>query len=1076
MDRSTVFVSYSQESQEHAERVQGLAASLERDGCTCHLDVHKETDEDWPTWMTRQLTKADTVLCVVTATYARRFRDQELPDVGLGVGWEAGLIRRLLYKQKLHNDRIFPVLFDAADRRHIPLELDGYDHFLLDGQDGYELLLRKLLGRPLHERPQPGQAPHLPARTIEPRFKRPGGSESVEPDKPQTGPTSTASLPQRIAHSRLLDLGVASRFDELVGREQERQILDAAWQDRDTQILIFVAAGGVGKTALITDWVVDILHNHRGYRKSLSPGRERGWGEGVKGRERVKGREGVKGRRSIPFATPSHREDLDAFFDWSFYSQGTQDQGAANSGPFLDAALRHFGESKLADSPTPADTKSDRLAERIAETRTLLLLDGVEPLQHPQRAGGLEGRLKDWGLERLLKRLAQLPSAGGLCVLTSRLPLTDLKRFHGISVREERLDNLSTPAAARLLHRAGARRAAAAAIDPDDPELVAAARELKGHALTVQLLGGYLKYAQQGDIRRRDRLDWPSVLDQEQEGHASSLMGAYERWFEQQGDRGRRQLTVLRLLGLFDRPARLDLLDTLRSDPAIPGLTEPLAGPDWGPEDWNRVLISLAEDHRLISLQHADSGDIEQIDTHPLIRAWFAHRLRHSNKAAWIEGHRRLYQSLCDATEYRPDGLEGLQPLYQAVAHGCQAGLHQKVLNKVYDERILQGTGSDGFYSSKKLGAVGADLGAVACFFDRLWDRPSPNLSAPDQSWLLQEAATRLRALGRLAEALEPMRAGLEMPIKREDWKNAAISASNLSGLELTLGELAAATADAERSVGFADHSKDAFHRMSKRATHADALYQAGQTDEARRLFVEAESIQAERQPEYPRLYSLQGFRYCDLLLSDAERAAWRRILDPEAQIPDLADLQDVCDRVAERAKQTLAWMEQAEAPLLTIALDRLNLGRAAVYQALLTTQIRGRKDPADSAPSAIQIPPAASDHLDKAVASLRESGNMDYLPRGLLTRAWQRWLTGDGSDSKRGAAADLDEAWEIAERGPMPLYQADCLLTRVRLFGRQNHYPWDSAREDLAQARHLIDKHGYHRRDRELADTESCL
>ncbi|MCB2263295.1 MAG: toll/interleukin-1 receptor domain-containing protein [Candidatus Thiosymbion ectosymbiont of Robbea hypermnestra] len=572
MDRPTVFISYSQESPEHAERVRGLAASLERDGCTCHLDLYKDTAEGWPTWMTRQLTEADIVLCVVTETYARRFRDQELPDVGRGVSLEVKLIQNQLYETKLHNDRIFPVLFDATDQfdakdqRHIPLILQGYDHFLLDGPDGYETLLRKLLRRPRHERPQSGQAPELPPQTTAPLFERPGGSE---PNKPRTGPSPAASRPQRIAPSRLLELGVASRFEELVGRKRERQILDAAWQDRDTRILIFVAAGGVGKTSLMTDWMMGFVHNH--------------W------------------------------QGVEAFFDWSFYSQGTQDQGAANSGPFLDAALRHFGESELADSPNPADTKADRLAERILETRTLLLLDGIEPLQHPQRAGGLEGRLKDQGLERLLKRLAQLPGAGGLCVLTSRLPLTDLERFHGRGVQEKRLDNLSAPAAARLLYQAGARRAGAAKINADDPELLTTARELQGHALTMQLLGGYLRYAQHGDIRRRDRVDWSSALDQEQEGHAHSLMGAYERWFEQQGDRGRRQLAVLRLLGFFDRPARLDLLEALRTGAAIPGLTESLAGPGWGPEDWNRTLTGLAEDHRLISLQHADNGPVGRI-------------------------------------------------------------------------------------------------------------------------------------------------------------------------------------------------------------------------------------------------------------------------------------------------------------------------------------------------------------------------------------------------------------------------------------------------------------------------------
>ncbi|MCB2263296.1 MAG: hypothetical protein LGR52_10225 [Candidatus Thiosymbion ectosymbiont of Robbea hypermnestra] len=311
----------------------------------------------------------------------------------------------------------------------------------------------------------------------------------------------------------------------------------------------------------------------------------------------------------------------------------------------------------------------------------------------------------------------------------------------------------------------------------------------------------------------------------------------------------------------------------------------------------------------------------------------------------------------------------------------------------------------------------------------------------------------------------------MERYIEQEEWGAAAISAGNLSELALTLGDLEAAIADAERSVGFADRGKGWEMKMINRTTQADALQQAGRTEEARRLFVEAESIQAERQPKYPRLYSVQGLQYCDLLLSDAERAAWRLVLDPQARLPELADLQRACDQVAERAGQWVAWRSPSDS-LLSIALDRLTLGRAALYRTLLTTRIRGPEDPADPAPSTIPIPTAAIDHLDKAVAGLRESGDTWLLPRALLTRAWPRWLVGDPT----GAAADLDEAWEIAERGPMPLYQADCLLTRVRLFGQSNHYPWDCAQQDLADARDLIHKHGYHRRDPELADTEKHL
>ena len=40
----------------------------------------------------------------------------------------------------------------------------------------------------------------------------------------------------------------------------------------------------------------------------------------------------------------------------------------------------------------------------------------------------------------------------------------------------------------------------------------------------------------------------------------------------------------------------------------------------------------------------------------------------------------------------------------------------------------------------------------------------------------------------------------------------------------------------------------------------------------------------------------------------------------------------------------------------------------------------------------------------------------------------------------------------------------------------KEGGYPWGSAREDLAAARRLIEKHGYHRRDEELADAEETL
>ncbi|HSL81703.1 MAG TPA: hypothetical protein VLF66_02950, partial [Thermoanaerobaculia bacterium] len=96
------------------------------------------------------------------------------------------------------------------------------------------------------------------------------------------------------------------------------------------------------------------------------------------------------------------------------------------------------------------------------------------------------------------------------------------------------------------------------------------------------------------------------------------------------------------------------------------------------------------------------------------------------------------------------------------------------------------------------------------------------------------------------------------------------------------------------------------------------------------------------------------------------------------------------------------------------------------------------------------------------AINGLRRAADLTYLPAGLLTRAWLLSALGDPD----GARADLDEAQEIAERGPMPLHLADVHLYRARLF---------HDRTALAEARRLVEKHGYGRRREELADLEAA-
>ena len=117
---------------------------------------------------------------------------------------------------------------------------------------------------------------------------------------------------------------------------------------------------------------------------------------------------------------------------------------------------------------------------------------------------------------------------------------------------------------------------------------------------------------------------------------------------------------------------------------------------------------------------------------------------------------------------------------------------------------------------------------------------------------------------------------------------------------------------------------------------------------------------------------------------------------------------------------------------------------------------------------------------VQRAMDGLRRAGQQQSIPLALFTQAWLRSLSGEkiGPES---AQSDLDEAWEIAERGPMPLFLADIHLHRARLFGPHasgtigEPYPWKSPAVDLAAARHLIEKHGYWRRKEELEDAEAA-
>jgi len=737
----------------------------------------------------------------------------------------------------------------------------------------------------------------------------------------------------------------------LFGRRKELKLLDIAWDDGDTNIVAFTAGGGVGKSTLARVWAEMLA--------------EEDW----RGAERA--------------------------FAWSFYSQGTGRM--TDSEGFINHALKWFGD----DTPEGLSLwdRGERLADCVRKRRTLLILDGVEPLQSGEE-GVDKGSIRDPGLRTLLEELAK--DNPGLCIVTTRERLADLKEYSGPAVLHQDLDQVSKLAGRALLR--------IDRVKGDDEALEAAVEDLGSHALAVSLLSNLLTDDNPAPhISNAKAL--PALAHPEGEGgHPRRVL---EAWLKRLGDSA--ELELLQIIGLFDRPAALGAVQAVINGDPLRALNKHLREANLG-----EVILRLRK-ARLIARQ---STHEETIEAHPIIREHFGQRLKAQHSKTWREGHRRLYEHHKDEAKPQPDDLEGMQPLFAAVVHGCAAGLHQEVCDEVYRGRIDR---RREHYLQAELGALATTLSCLSQFFVERWKRPNPALTSAAQSLVLNNAGYTLKGLGRLREAAGPLEEALQRGVAANDWKNVSKGATNLSELYLMLGDLAHAGARARDAVDYADRSGNTFQRSVTRSMQANVLHQLGHTSDAQSLFVEAERMQTENHPNFPILYSFAGYLYSNLLLAEAE-----------------------ADEVLRRSTQTLEW-STAEGYILDIALDHLSLGRAHL---------------ATSPPDPI----AAEEHLRVAVDGLRAAGMKEYFASGLLARAeFHR-----NQDNLELAQRDLDEVRTIVRRTGMRLYEADLELEQTRWHLTNNDA--DSARITLDKAKELVESMSYGRRRPEVGDLEARI
>jgi tRNA A-37 threonylcarbamoyl transferase component Bud32/predicted ATPase len=480
--------------------------------------------------------------------------------------------------------------------------------------------------------------------------------------------------PKKISVAKLPVTG-----SELFGREEDIAYLNDAWANKGVNVVTIVAWAGVGKSTLINHWLRRMAAEHY---------------------------------RSAEFV-----------FGWSFYRQGTSGE-TLSADEFLNAALDWLGD------PDPrlgtGWEKGERLAKLAADRRTLLILDGLEPLQNPP--GPQEGRLRDPALQALLRELAAFNK--GLCVITTRTPVADIADHERISALRRDLEELSSDAGAKLLRALG--------VKGDETELRTASEEFSGHCLALTLLGSYLNDAYDGDIRCRSEVTGRLTHDVRQGVHARKVMESYQTWLGEGPE-----LSVLRMLGLFDRPADEKALEALLNPPGIQNLTDSLAG--LSRTEWRPILGRL---RRARLLAPEDQRNPGYLDAHPLVREYFGEQLRSERIEAWKEANRRLYRHYRTVAPKLPDNFREMEPLFLAVICGCNAGLFRKALHEVYIPRIQRG---DAYFAANVLSARGALLTVLAHFFEQgRWGTlletnvEQQSLSTEDRVYLLLQAALYL--------------------------------------------------------------------------------------------------------------------------------------------------------------------------------------------------------------------------------------------------------------------------------------------------------------------------------------------
>jgi nucleoside phosphorylase len=348
----------------------------------------------------------------------------------------------------------------------------------------------------------------------------------------------------------------------------------------------------------------------------------------------------------------------DGIFWWGFYRNNNLDR-------FLNSLLGYLVHGRInLDEMKSAWAKVDKINELIQQAEYLIILDGLEEMQKGEERGPEFGCMSHRELSAILTSLLD-SKAKGLCLITTRYPLTDIENWKGASYQAKDVESLSIEDGRLLFEKIG--------VEGDQNDIDAVIKEYNGHALSLTLLAKYLVEDFKGDIIKTKEIP-PFHSDREAGGKAHRIL----LWYAQQ--LSKEQLAFMKIFSLFRMAVNDRDFEGVFREEMETSINKPLR--DMTLFSFKRMVDNLY-DRRLITKEQDDT-----YTAHPLIKNYFESIFEEDDKKLC---HRKIYQYINTYAPEKPETFEEMQPLFEQVYHGCKARMYDESFDDIYYKKVQRG-------------------------------------------------------------------------------------------------------------------------------------------------------------------------------------------------------------------------------------------------------------------------------------------------------------------------------------------------------------------------------------------------